>query len=76
MTRKVLASLLGGLVIFAWGTISWAILPWHLSSMAGLPDGDETLASLNDTEAASGVYIYPPTPDTGDENAVKKWKEK
>ena len=76
MLRKVLASLFGGMVVFAWGTISWTILPWHLSSMGDLPDGGKTIATLSDIKATSGVYIYPPTPDTGDENALKEWQEK
>ena len=45
------------------------------STLTALPDGSETVASLRDAGAASGIYIYPDTPDPSDENAMKKWKE-
>lgn len=76
MIRKTMASLLGGLIIFIWGTISWAVLQWHLSSMAALPNGGEMTATLDQAGAASGVYFYPPTPDASDANAVQQWQEK
>ena len=56
--------------LFGWNTAVRA------SVSRQVPDGGATLASRDDTGAASGVYILPPTPGTGDENAVKKCKEK
>ncbi len=77
MGRFVLASILGGAAVFVWSTISWMVLPWHMSSIKNLPDGDATMAVLREKLPESGVYTFPPYPeDQTDEATMAKWEEK
>ena len=33
MKRLFWGTVLGGLVVFGWGAISWMVLPWHASTL-------------------------------------------
>lgn len=77
MVRLVAASLIGGLVVFAWGSISWMVLTWHMTSMKPLPEADATFAAIQEKLPDSGVYYYPPMYEEGaDEAAAEAWAEK
>ena len=77
MVRTAIASLVGALVVFGWGSVSWLVLTWHLDSMTNLPGGDATFEALKVNLPESGVYMYPPPPEAGaDEATLKDWSEK
>ncbi len=55
----VLGALLGGLVAFAWSTVSWMMLPWHETTMLNFQDEDAVVRAIVDNAPASGVYFAP-----------------
>lgn len=57
MKRIAVASVIGGIVLFAWGMVSWMVIPWHqLQKLGGEQDVRD---ALRGTGAARGVYVVP-----------------
>jgi hypothetical protein len=57
MKKLLLSSLLGGTVLFIWGFISWAILPWH--QPRSIADSKPVTEALRSTVTEPGVYLLP-----------------
>jgi hypothetical protein len=73
MKPLLLSSVLGALVAFVWGFISWTVLPWH-----------KTLSFTNDAEVAEvvgknapehGVYLLPGEKGR-DQAAMADWQKR
>jgi hypothetical protein len=59
MKRKLMSVILGGIVLFAWGFISWVILPWH-SAVANKLTSESAVAKVLKQNAPSpGIYYLP-----------------
>ena len=59
MKKILLLSLLGGLVMFIWGFISWAILPWHMTTAKKFSDEAAVSQVLKENAPQKGVYFLP-----------------
>ncbi len=59
MMRNLLLSAVAGLVLFVWGFVSWAVLPWH--NMVANKFTDEAAVSqvLKANAPQAGVYYLP-----------------
>ncbi len=59
MNKTLLLSVAAGVVLFVWGFISWALLPWH--NMVAHKFTDETTVSqvLKTNAPQQGVYYLP-----------------
>jgi len=55
----LLGGLLGGLVLFVWGSISWMVLPWHLMTLEKFKDEATVAQALSANAGVSGVYLLP-----------------
>ena len=51
--------ILGGVLLFVWGFLSWVILPIHKSSTHPLPNEDAIITALQSTVQYKGVFIFP-----------------
>jgi hypothetical protein len=76
MKRILVAAVLGAFVMFIWGWISWAMLPWHNTTIPGLPNEDVVMEALKANITASAVYQFPGMPDPHDTVAMRTWTEK
>jgi len=54
-----LGGILGGLVLFVWGTVSWMVLPWHLMTLQKFTDEAAVAGILSLTASQTGAYILP-----------------
>src|SRR5213594_3120152 len=54
-----LGGLIGGLVLFAWGVVSWMLLPWHLATLEKFKDENKVAQTLTANATKSGVYLLP-----------------
>ena len=61
-------ALLGGILLFIWGSLSWTVLPWHKATMNRFSDEAAATAALQANAPRSGIYVYPP-PDTPEAKA-------
>lgn len=50
---------LGGLVLFAWGMISYMLLPWHAATLEQFKDEQAVAQVLAANAVGSGVYLLP-----------------
>ena len=62
--RIIVAAILGTIVVFVWGTVSWtAFDPWG-DGMKDLPRSGVLLPEIRTTISEPGAYVFPARPDT------------
>lgn len=59
MFKKILASIVGGVLIFIWQSLSWTVLPIHLNSTKHTPNQDTILSVLKTNITEEGLYYLP-----------------
>ena len=59
MKRTVLLSVVAGIVLFVWGFISWAVLPWHNMVANKFVNEAAISQALKDNSPQRGVYYLP-----------------
>lgn len=59
MKKSALAVMLGGLVLFLWGFVSWAVLPWHENVAHKFSDEAAVAQVLKANALEPGVYYLP-----------------
>jgi hypothetical protein len=76
--RILIAGLLGGIVLFAWGFFAHTILPIGEMGMQQPVNEDVVLESVKSGLPVAGIYMLPSLePEKwGDETAMKAWAEK
>ncbi|MBI3611192.1 MAG: hypothetical protein HY204_10910 [Nitrospirae bacterium] len=59
MKKPLLAVVLGGVVLFLWGFISWAVLPWHDMVANKFSDEAAVAQVLKANAPVQGIYYLP-----------------
>jgi len=59
MKSLALGGLLGGLVLFVWGAISWMALPWHTMTFEKFKDESSVAQAISANAGNSGIYLLP-----------------
>ena len=59
MVRIVLASILGGLLMFVWGAVSHMLVPFHSQALKPVPNEAAVLATLATDVGEPGMYFFP-----------------
>lgn len=59
MNQNVLLSLVAGIVLFVWGFLSWAVLPWHMMVANQFTDEAAVSGVLKANTPRAGVYFLP-----------------
>ncbi|OAI49752.1 hypothetical protein AYO45_02110 [Gammaproteobacteria bacterium SCGC AG-212-F23] len=59
MTTYLKAGILGGLVLFFWGYVSWMYLPWHSMTLHRFTDEKAVSQVIQANAPHSGVYLSP-----------------
>ena len=55
----LLAAILGGIVLFAWSSISWMALPWHMATLHSFRDDKAVMDAIKANAPQSGIYVMP-----------------
>lgn len=64
MIRGVLfGGLMGGIVLFVWGFISWQLLPWHNATIGKFTDEKAVADAITANATEPGVYHIPADPE-------------
>lgn len=75
--RTLIAGIVGGVILFIWGMLSWAVFSVHTSSVRALPNEDAVVGALQSSTLSKGVYFIPAMPQKGAAaDAVKAYEEK
>jgi len=61
MQKLVKCAIVGGLILFVWGWISWAVLPWQKIQILKFRDEQKVAKAIMDNAAESGLYVLPNT---------------
>ena len=59
MKNCVLAVVLTAVVLFAWGFVSWTILPWHNAVANKFEDESAVSSVLKENAPTAGIYYLP-----------------
>jgi hypothetical protein len=59
MTRAIIATLVGAVILYGWNALSWTVLPVHFHSFKYSPEQEEILQTLDEKLPESGTYIMP-----------------
>ncbi|MBS0615944.1 MAG: hypothetical protein JSR58_05275 [Verrucomicrobia bacterium] len=60
MNQKLFkCALAGGFILFIWGMVSWAVLPWHKMYMHKFQDEERVARVIKDNASESGMYVLP-----------------
>jgi hypothetical protein len=62
MKRVLLAGVVGAVVMFAWGFVSWVVLPWHNMTFHTFDDAEAVSRAVADNTPRAGAYLLPPMP--------------
>lgn len=80
MGRMLTAALVGAIIVFVWGFVSWVVLPWHWWAMAPMPNDAAVAEVLKSGIKESGLYLSPAPPHFADRAATqdeeKAWRDK
>lgn len=63
MKKAIIASLVGGIIIFIWQTLSWTVLHLHQSAQEYTPKQDSIMAFMNQQFSEDGSYLLPGDPE-------------
>ena len=59
MKKILIASLVGGIILFVWHSVSWMLMPTHLDSFQYSPAQDSILNTLKNSGIKTGAYFMP-----------------
>lgn len=59
MKKNLLLSVLAGLVLFVWGSVSWVVLPWHNMVANKFTNEASVSQILKENAPRAGVYYLP-----------------
>lgn len=81
MRQFLLGGLVGGILLFVWGAVSWTVLPFSISSLHRVSGEDALLGAMKASMGAKGVYYLPAMPPksgvpANDEQMQKQYNEK
>lgn len=57
MSKILKAGLLGAVVLFVWGYVSWMVLPWHKTTMHTFKDSTAVSQTIKANADVSGMYF-------------------
>lgn len=53
------SALLGGIIVFIWGIISWMLLPWHMMTTHKFVNEEQVAMAVKANAPQSGIYFLP-----------------
>ena len=76
MKKTIIASVVGGILIFVWSFLSWPVMNLHKAANMYTPNNAAILENLKTNLLAEGGYMVPGLPETATkadhENAMKE----
>jgi len=74
--KIIIASIVGGIIMFVWQFMSWGALDFHRSSQEYTPNQDEIISFLNTKFDKDGGYFLPNSPEgTSSEDMEAQMKD-
>ena len=75
MKKKIIAAIVGGIIIFVWQFLTWGLLNLHEAQQKYTPKQDSVLTYLSSQFSEDGAYMLPTfAPGTSNEEMEKQMK--
>lgn len=75
MKKKIIAAIVGGIIIFVWQFLTWGVLNLHEALQKYTPKQDSVLTYLSSQFSEDGAYMMPTfAPGTSNEEMEKQMK--
>lgn len=72
MKKWIIGALVGGIIVFAWQTLSWTVLDLHRNAQQYTPKQDSILEYLSSQFTESGDFFLPTTPVGASQEEMEK----
>jgi hypothetical protein len=59
LLKKTVATIVSGVILLAWGFVSWTVLPWHQMVTNEFTDEAEVAEVIKENAPKAGVYYLP-----------------
>jgi hypothetical protein len=74
LKQTIVGGIVGGIILFIWGFISWAVMDWHEYTINGNHEGVAAVVDgMGENLPETGVYYFPPKPS--DPAMEEAWTE-
>ncbi len=70
MSKLIKGGVLGGIILFIWGAVSWMLLPWHMETLHTFKNESMVTQAIQANADISGVYFSPLMPKDQAKNAA------
>lgn len=70
--NHIKAAVLGGLIVFIWGILSWMVFPWHQHCFKKFSNESRVARAISDNTCEKGVYVLPNTFGYNDSTSQKE----
>jgi len=71
-----IAGVVGGIVLFIWGSIAHVATPLGSTGISSMPNEDAVMDAMRANITQPGLYFFPGIVGNQDEAAMKAWEEK
>lgn len=76
MVRAIISGLVGGILMFGWGCVSWLVLDLHVSTLDSFPNEKAVVAALRAHVPESGLYWFPKMSREGNAEEIARESER
>lgn len=59
MKKAIIGTIVGAVAYFAWGALSWTVIPWHRATIKPLPNESLVTDTLKTVLKEPGFYAFP-----------------
>ncbi len=59
MKRLLMGGIVGGIIAFMWGAVSWMALPWHGPALLKFTDEQAVIKVVHENAPVAGTYLLP-----------------
>ena len=75
MSKALAGVIVGAIVYFIWGFISWAVIPWHTATVKALPQQRLLSDTMKVVIKEPGFYVFPAEENRNDKDERDKVNE-
>lgn len=73
MKKAVVGTVLGAVVFYVWGALSWMVIPWHDAAIRPLPQEQLVSDTLKTVVKDPGLYMFPHAVDAQGNRDQAAW---
>jgi len=76
MKQLLFGALVGCVILFVWGWLTWSLIPIHISSIRNIGNEDSVISAMRINMDRKGVYVFPGMPAPDNKTAMDTYTQK